>query len=300
MSLDQLTPTSPRTRWPEDTATKQRRTGRHRTSPAVTWMITGALTVGGLVTAFPLLWMLSGGFKPQQEALDYPPTVLPQEPTLANYTRLFTELNFGRYLTNTIALVAISAVGLIFMAMAGYAFAKYRFRGKNMLFFLVLATLMVPIQVTMIPTYLILANLSLTNTLIGMALPTLVSGFGVFLFRQFMSTIPDELLEAARLDGAGEYRTFWSIVLPMSGPIMAVQAILVFIASWNSFLWPLIVASDENLYTLSVGMALLNQQIAVDPALQMAAASLMVVPVLIVFLFFQRYVVQGFTMSGLK
>lgn len=280
--------------------TKPSQATRHGVSRHVSALITIALAAAGILTAFPLLWMLAGGFKPQREALDFPPTFLPQEPTLANYARLFTELDFGRYLFNTVALVLISGVGLVFMAMAGYAFAKFRFKGKEVMFFLVLATLMVPVQVTMIPTYLILSKMSLTNTLVGMALPTLVSGFGVFLFRQFMSTIPDELLEAARLDGAGEYRTFWTIVLPMSGPIVAVQAVLVFIGSWNSFLWPLIIASDQNLYTLSVGIALLNQQIAVDPALQMAAASLMVAPVVLVFLFFQRYVVQGFTMSGLK
>jgi multiple sugar transport system permease protein len=184
--------------------------------------------------------------------------------------------------------------------MAGYGFAKFKFRGKGALFFLVLATLMIPVQVTMIPTYLILNGMKLTNTLVGIALPTLVSGFGVFLFRQFMSTIPDEVLEAARVDGAGEVRTFLQIVLPMSKPILAVQAVLAFITGWNSFLWPLIIASDQNLYTLSVGLSLLNQQLAVDPALQMAAASVMVVPVLLVFVVFQRYVVQGFALSGLK
>lgn len=267
---------------------------------AMTGAILLLLSVGAITTAFPLLWMLAGGFKPQREAIDFPPTLLPQEPTLDNYLRLFSELDFGRYLLNTVLVVLIGAFGVLFMAMAGYAFAKYRFRGKGVMFFLVLATLMIPVQVTMIPTYLILNGMKLTNTLVGIALPTLVSGFGVFLFRQFMSTIPDEVLEAARVDGAGELRTFFQIVLPMSRPILAVQAVLAFITGWNSFLWPLIVASDQKLYTLSVGLSLLNQQIAVDPALQMAGASLMVVPVLIVFAVFQRYVVQGFALSGLK
>jgi multiple sugar transport system permease protein len=168
------------------------------------------------------------------------------------------------------------------------------------MFFLVLATMMIPIQVTMIPTYLILNGMKLTNTLVGIALPTLVSGFSIFLFRQFMTTIPTEMLEAARLDGAGEFRTFWQIVLPLSKPILAVQIVLTFISGWNSFLWPLIIASDQKLYTLSVGLALLNQQLAVNPSLQMAAASLMVVPILIIFIIFQRYVIQGFALSGLK
>jgi len=263
-------------------------------------LIGAALGVGALVTAFPFFWMLTTAFKPQREAIDYPPTLLPQEPTLEWFVTLFTELDFGRYLVNTVAVVLIGFAGLMLMAMAGYAFAKFEFRGRRWLFFLVLATMMIPIQVTMIPTYLILNGLHLTNTLVGIALPTLVSGFSIFLFRQFMSTIPTEMLEAARLDGAGEFRTFWQIVLPLSKPILAVQIVLTFISGWNSFLWPLIIASDQKLYTLSVGLALLNQQLAVNPSLQMAAATVMVVPILAVFIVFQRYVIQGFALSGLK
>jgi multiple sugar transport system permease protein len=259
-----------------------------------------ALGVGALITSFPFFWMLTTSVKPQREAIDFPPTLLPQEPTLEWYATLFTELDFGRYLVNTLAVVLIGFIGLMLMAMAGYAFAKFEFKGRKWMFFLVLATLMVPVQVTMIPTYLILNGMHLTNTLVGIALPTLVSGFSIFLFRQFMTTIPTEMLEAARLDGAGEFRTFWQIVLPLSKPILAVQVVLTFIGGWNSFLWPLIIASDQKLYTLSVGLSLLNQQLAVNPSLQMAAASVMVVPILIVFVIFQRYVIQGFALSGLK
>jgi multiple sugar transport system permease protein len=267
---------------------------------ALTISIGVALGVGAIITAFPFIWMIATSFKPQRESTDFPPTILPAQPTLEWYVRLFTELDFGRYLANTVIVVLIGFVGLLLMAMAGYAFAKFDFRGRRWMFFLVLATMMIPIQVTMIPTYLILNGMKLTNTLVGIALPTLVSGFSIFLFRQFMSTIPTEMLEAARLDGAGEFRTFWQIVLPMSGPILAVQVVLTFISGWNSFLWPLIIASDQKLYTLSVGLALLNQQLAVNPGLQMAAASVMVVPILIVFIVFQRYVIQGFALSGLK
>jgi len=259
-----------------------------------------ALGIGALITAFPFIWMLATAFKPQRESTDFPPTILPQQPTLEWFQTLFTELDFGRYLVNTLIVVLIGFVGLFLMAMAGYAFAKFDFRGRTWMFFLVLATMMIPIQVTMIPTYLILNSMKLTNTLVGIALPTLVSGFSIFLFRQFMTTIPTEMLEAARLDGAGEFRTFLQIVLPMSKPILAVQVVLTFISGWNSFLWPLIIASDQKLYTLSVGLALLNQQLAVNPSLQMAAASVMVVPILIVFIVFQRYVIQGFALSGLK
>ena len=276
--------------------------------PAVaTWthqatvVILGALLAAGAVlTAFPFFWMLTSSLKPLIEAYDFPPTVLPQMPTLDSYRSLFNDFDFGRYLINTIIVVLIGFVGLFFVAMAGYAFAKFRFRGKDFLFLIVLSTLMVPIQVTMIPTYLILNGIQLTNTLVGIALPTLVSAFNIFLFRQFMSTIPDELLEAARLDGAGELRVLWSIVLPMSKPILAVGSVLTFIAGWNSFIWPLIIANDQQNYTLSVGISLLNKQLAINPPLQMAGASLMVVPIVIVFVLFQRYIVQGFTMSGIR
>jgi multiple sugar transport system permease protein len=286
-------------RMPSPPPLRPTRVVRHR-GRGVTITIGVALAVGALITAFPFVWMLLSSVKPQSESIDYPPRLLPLEPTFEYYARLFTELDFGRYTVNTLVVVAISGIGLLFMAMAGYAFAKYDFRGKGGLFFLVLATMMIPVQVTMIPTYLILNGFKLTNTLVGIALPTLVSGFGIFLFRQFMATIPTELIEAARIDGAGEFRIFTTIVLPISKPILAVQAVLTFIAGWNSFLWPLIIASDQKLYTLSVGLALLNQQIAVNPSLQMAAASVMVVPILIVFIIFQRYVVQGFALSGLK
>ena len=175
------------------------------------FLLAVVLGLGALVTAFPFFWMIGTSFKPQQESLDYPPTVLPQEPTVEWYQTLFVELDFGRYLGNTVVVVLIGFVGLLFMAMAGYAFAKFDFRGRRAMFFVVLATMMIPVQVTMIPTYLILNGLKLTNTLVGIALPTLVTGFSIFLFRQFMTTIPSEMLEAARLDGAGEFRTFWQI-----------------------------------------------------------------------------------------
>jgi len=258
------------------------------------------LSVGALLTAFPFFWMLSTSVKPLGESRTYPPTVVPSTISFDSYRRLFRDLDFGTYLINTVVVVLISFVGLLFMAMAGYAFAKYRFRGRGVMFGLVLATMMMPIQVTMIPTYLVLNSVRLTNTLVGIALPGLVSAFSVFLFRQFMTTIPDDVLEAARLDGAGEARIFRSIVLPMSRPILAVQGVLTFIAGWNSFLWPLIIANDQDKYTLAVGLALLNKQLSVNPPLQMAGASLMVIPIIVVFVLFQKHIVQGFTMSGLK
>ena len=260
----------------------------------------GLLGVGALITSFPFIWMVTTSLKPLSESRAYPPTIVPTTISFDSYVRLFTELDFARYLLNTVIVVAIGFGGMLLVAMAGYGFAKFRFPGRNAMFLLVLATMMIPVQVTMIPTYLILNSVGLTNTLLGVALPTLVGGFGLFLTRQFMTTIPDEMLEAARLDGAGEWRILRSIVLPMSQPILAVLGVLTFITGWNSFLWPLVIATDSDNYTLSVGLSLLNKQLTVSPPLQMAGASLMVIPILIVFVILQRHIVQGFALSGLK
>lgn len=258
------------------------------------------LTVGALLTSFPFAWMILTAFKPLGEAVQSPLTVLPEDWTLENFETLFTELEFARYTLNTLVVVAFSFVGMFISAAAGYAFAKLRFRGRTFLLLLVLATMMVPVQVTMIPTFLILNELGLVNTLLGISLPTMVVAFNVFLFRQFMLTIPDEVLEAARIDGAGELRTFVSVVMPMSKPILAVQTVLTFIGAWNAFLFPLILGRGEDQYTLSVGLALINQQQIQNPALQLAGASLLVLPVVLLFVVCQRHIVQGFTMSGLK
>ncbi|GGC95316.1 sugar ABC transporter permease [Thalassobacillus devorans] len=258
------------------------------------------LIVGGVLVSLPFLWMISSSFKPENEVLAIPPTIIPDNPTIENYINLFTSMNFTVYLRNTIIIVLFSFLGLLFNAMAGYGFAKYEFKGRERIFYLVLATMMIPGQVTMIPVYLILNSMGLTNTMTGIILPGLAVAFSIFLFRQFMMTIPDDLIEAARLDGAGEFYIFFRLIIPIAKPIFAVQGILTFIAGWNSFLWPLIIANDESLYTLSVGLSLLQGQYANNFALQMAGAAFMVVPIIIIFAFFQKYIVEGFTMSGIK
>lgn len=264
------------------------------------WAVGIILAMGGLLISIPFIWMILSAFKSESEVMQLTPTLFPKEFTFENFQNLFVNMNFALYLKNTIIIVLWSFFGLFLNAMAGYAFAKYQFKGRDKLFYLVLATMMIPGQVTMIPVYLILNEMQLTNTMAGIVLPSLVSAFGIFLFRQFMSTIPDELLEAARLDGASEFRLFLQIVLPMSKPILAVQGILTFIAGWNSFLWPLIIANDESLYTLSVGLSLLKGQYASNFALQMAGSTFMVVPIIIIFIFFQKYIIDGYTISGLK
>lgn len=258
------------------------------------------LIAGGILVSMPFIWMIMSSFKPESEIMQLVPSLFPKEFTLDNYTKLFEEMNFGVYLKNTLIIVLFSFIGLLLNAMTGFAFAKYEFPMKEPLFYLVLATMMIPSQVTMIPVYMILNYMGLTNTLIGIALPGMVAGFSVFLFRQFMSTIPDEILEAARLDGASEFYIFFRIILPMSKSILSVQGILTFIGAWNSFLWPLIMANEEALYTLSVGLSLLKGQNAASYGLQMAGASLMIVPIIIIFSIFQKHIIDGYTLSGMK
>jgi len=255
---------------------------------------------GGFIMIIPLLWAILTAFKTPAEALMTPPRLLPYEWNFDSFIRLFTELNFNIYLTNTLILVLFSFVTVIVNMMAGYGFAKFKFKGRDKLFYLVLATMMIPGQATMIPNFIIINQIGLLNTHAGMILPGLAGAFGIFLFRQFMETVPNELIEAAKIDGASELRIFIQIVTPICKPIIAVQAILGFIGSWNSFVWPLIVATSGDMFTLGVGLALLQGQNAVDLPLQMAGATFMVIPVVVVFLLFQKYIIEGFTTSGLK
>lgn len=263
-------------------------------------LVTILLVLGGILVSIPFFWMISSSFKPESEVLAIPPTMLPENPTFDNYINLFTNMDFGVYLKNTLIIVLFSFVGLLFNTMAGYGFAKFEFKGREKMFYVVLATMMIPGQVTMIPVYLLINEMGLTNTMIGIVLPGLAAAFSIFLFRQFMTTVPTDLIEAARLDGAGEFYIFFRLILPIAKPIIAVQGILTFIGAWNSFLWPLIIANDKSLYTLSVGLSLLQGQYANNFALQMAGAAFMVIPIMIIFSLFQKYIVEGFTMSGLK
>lgn len=258
------------------------------------------LTVGAVAVSFPFVWMLLGSIKHEREIFQLPLVFLPLMPTLDNFYRIFSTLDFGIYLRNTLVITALSYIGFFLNAIAGFAFAKYQFRHKETLFFIILATMMIPGQITMIPNFLIINQLGLINTMAGIVLPGLASGFSIFLFRQFMSSVPDELLDSARVDGAKEFRIFLQIVCPVAKPVLAVQATLTFIGGWNSFLWPLVIARSHRLYTLSAGLALLRGEHGNDYALQMASASLMVVPIVIVFVFLQRYIMDGFVLSGIK
>ena len=261
-----------------------------------------ALVVGLLLLVGPFLYMLLGSFKTNAELRTIPPTWIPENATLENYRNLFERLNFPRFFFNSALIAAaVTAGNLVFCSMLGYALAKLEFRGKRPLFLLVLGTLMVPGIVTFMPLYVIVANMGLINTHLGLILPFLAGAFGVFLMRQFISGLPNELLDAARVDGANEYYIFWRIIMPLCGPPLATLGILTFLGSWNSFLWPLVAALTEDMYTLPVAIALFStgQQVN-DYGLQLAVAVVVVLPVLIIFVVLQRFFTQGIAMTGIK
>jgi multiple sugar transport system permease protein len=274
---------------------------QHRADRSWIW-VTLLLLLGLLLLVGPFLWMLLGSFKATAELRQVPPTWIPQNPTLSNYEELFTRLDFGRYFFNSAVVATFVTLGnVVFCSMLGYALAKLEFPGRRFLFVLVIATLMVPGIVTFMPLFVIVANIGLVNTHAGLILPFLAGAFGVFLMRQFIGGIPDELLDAARVDGAGEHYIFWRIVMPLCGPAIATLTILTFLASWNNFLWPLVVATSESMYTLPVAIALFAigaQQTNIG--LLLAGSVVVILPVLLVFIALQRFFTQGIAMTGIK
>jgi len=266
------------------------------------WWLYALLLLGLLAVAGPFLWMVLSSFKPQSELVRVPPTWLPETWTLDNYDRLFTKLDFPRYFFNSVFVAgSVVLANIVFCSMVGYALAKLNFVGKRLILLLVLATLMVPGSVTVIPLFVLMSKLGLVNTYWAVILPFAVGPFGVFLMRQFMQGIPNDLLEAARVDGAGELRTFWKVVVPLSWPGMAALGIITFLGSWNNFLWPLIVLTDEHMYTLPValGTFAIGQHQA-DYGLLMAGSAALVIPIVIVFLLLQRQFTESVANTGIK
>ena len=266
------------------------------------WWLYVILVVGLVAVVAPFVWMVLGSFKTQGELLQNPPSWLPHKATLDNYTQLFSRLNFQRYFFNsTVVAVAVTAGNLVFCSMLGYALAMLDFRGKKALFTVVMTTLMIPGVVTFVPLFVLVANIGLINTLPGLILPFLVTPFGVFLMRQFFLGLPRDLLDAGRVDGAGELRIFRQIFMPLAGPALATLGILTFLGSWNNFLWPLVVAQQEKTYTLPVALALYSTgQNSTQYGLLLAGATVVVLPVLIVFLIFQRRFIEGIATTGIK
>lgn len=260
-----------------------------------------ALVAGSVVTLAPLLWMVSASFMTAGEANTSPPPLLPGQATLDQYRELFVRLDMGRSFLNSALLATCAALlSVVVNAAAGYAFAKLRFPARGPLFSGLLAAMVIPGQVAMLPVFLLLRSMGLVNSYAGVILPGVASIFGIFLVRQYAASVPDELLDAARIDGAGELRIFWSIVLPLCRPILVTLGVLTFLGTWNDFMWPLIVLTDDTKWTLTVALASLSGEHVQDTELMMAGAVVTVLPALLLFLALQRSYIDGITAGGLK
>jgi multiple sugar transport system permease protein len=260
-----------------------------------------ALALAAAATLFPLAWMVSASLMAPGEASTFPPPMLPRAATLANYRLLFAEHGILRQVANSLLISLLAtALSLLFNLTAGYAFAKLRFTGRERVFRLLLGALVVPGQVAMMPLFLMLKHMGLVNSYAGALVPWLASVFGIYLVRQYALTIPDEVLEAARIDGAGELRIFTLVVLPLLKPIIVTLAVLTFLGAWNDFMWPLIVLTDHDVQTLPVALAALSREHVQDAELMMAGAVITVLPVLLLFLGLQRYYMQGLVVGSVK
>jgi len=266
-----------------------------------TLLLHAALFAGAALTLAPLLWMISASFMSPGEANSVPPPLLPARATIQNYRELFTRLALGRAFANSLLLSsAVTLVSLLLNGMAGYAFAKLRFTGRDRLFRALLAAMVVPTPVAMLPLFLLLRSMGLVNTYAGVILPAGATILGIFLVYQFARALPDDLLDAARLEGAGEWTIFRRIVLPLLKPVLATLGIVTFLSTWNDFLWPLVVLTGESRYTLPVALAILSGEHAQDTELMMAGSVLTVLPVLILFLALQRSYISGILIGGVK
>lgn len=276
------------------------------------------MSVIAFVAVFPFLWSLLGSFKSSEDLFEFsvadPGTYLPREFKVDNYSTVWG-LNFGRFFFNSAFVAAVITLAhLVLASTAGYAFARLEFRGRDVLFAAVIATLMIPFQVTMVPLFILVKNFplaggndivgqggfGLVNTYWGLTVPLFPTAYGTFLLRQFFQTLPRELEDAARIDGASEFRIYWNIILPLSGAALAVLTVFSFQQTWNDFVWPFIITKTEEMKTIQVGLANFRQEFNTDWGLLMAATMVATVPILIMFLMTQRYFVQGIALSGIK
>lgn len=264
----------------------------------IIWVL---LLAGALVMFFPIYWMFATAVRPQSQLFDGEFDLFPSELVWGNFVDAWNKLPWTQFYINSIVIAVVAVVVTVFInLLAGYTFAKYEFPGRNIIFLLLISTLMIPIQVIMVPEFLIISWLGWVNTYWGVIVPRAAEAFGLFMVRQFMVSIPDELIESARLDGAGEFAIFWKIVLPLSWPIIAVLTIFTFMWRWNDFAWPLVALQERSSYTVPLGLNLMQGQYFTDWNGIMSMALVSIIPMLLVFVFFQRYFIQGFATSGMK
>ena len=262
------------------------------------WVLLG---VGLLIILVPFIWMVTGSFRSEADLFAAPESLFPTEWTLHGYTSIWQELPFLRLLLNSFIFAGVTTVLLLlFDSMTAYALARMKFRGSNLLFWLVIATLMIPFQVTLIPVFIELFNFGWLDTYQGLIIPRATSAFGIFMLRQFFLSVPRELDEAALIDGAGHFRIYWKIILPLAKPALATLAVLHFMNLWNDLLWPLIVTSSTDMRTLPAGLTLFGGQHVTDHAVLLAGATISLVPLALAFMLAQRYFVAGVATTGLK
>ncbi|BFT74559.1 carbohydrate ABC transporter permease [Paenibacillus sp. P36] len=259
------------------------------------------LIAAAIVIAFPFVWMVLTSFKPENEIVHFPPTLLPSKMILDSYIHVWSRIPFLVFFKNSVIFsFSVTLISLLFDSMAGYAFARLSFRGRNKLFLLVLVALMIPVQVTIIPLFIMLSHFGWLNTFVGLIVPRATNAFGIFMLRQFLVGLPKELDEAARIDGCSEFRLYWQIILPLAKPAIASLALFHLMYNWNDLLWPLIITSTEDMRTLPAGLALFMGQHVVEYGILTAGAAIATAPLVIAFLFAQKYFIQGVAFTGMK
>lgn len=259
------------------------------------------LIILSAIALFPILWIALSSFKPGSELFRYPPTMFPESFTFDNYIQAFEKANFALYFRNSAIVTVVSTIlTVIINTMAGYVFAKYRFRGANAIFLFFICTLMLPLEVLMIPIFQMVKNMGMYNNFWGLIVPPAATPMGVFMVRQYFYSVPNELLEAARIDGASETHIFIRLMLPIAKPVMSVLAIFSFMWRWNDYMWPLLVIRDPDLYTVQLALANFNGEYSVDWNSLLAMSVVTMIPVLVVFLIFQKQFIRGMVTSGMK
>ncbi len=259
------------------------------------------LTLGALSMAIPYVWMIVTSVKPIEEIQTYPPSFYVRHPTFAPYRELFSILPMWRYLFNSLVVASlVTLCNVFFCSLAGYAFAKHKFFGRDKIFLLLLSAIMIPYQVNLIPGFIIVKNLGWLNSFYSLIIPNMAMVFGVFLCRQYIMSIPNDLLDAAKIDGCSEFTIYRIIIFPLIKPALATLAIFTFLSQWNSFVWPLIVIHTSTMRTVPLALSVLNSQFGANFSMVMAGATVVTLPVLIIFLCLQKYIIQGITMMGLK
>lgn len=280
----------------DTTATEARRIRPVRPGQIVAWTL---LLIGGLIMVTPLLFMFSTSLKTASQVYDL--RLIPAEPTLANYVAVLADGRFLRWFLNSaIVAVVVTVSNVFFDSLVGYTLAKFQFRGRSIVFIGILSTLMIPTEMLVIPWYLMSSQLGWLDSYWGIMFPGMMTAFGTFLMRQFFETVPNDFLEAARVDGLNEFQIWWKVAMPLVTPALSALAIFTFLGNWTAFFWPLIVTTSKELYTLPVGLSSFAVEQSIQWEMIMTGAALATIPTLVVFLVLQRYIVRGVILAGLK